>query len=386
MINIEGKSVPIEVELDETVKSVKLKIEDKEGIPVCYQCLVFNGKPLMDEKTLLDYNIQKDSNLRINLQAWDQSAYSESHVEPPVDWSKLATAAKEKVDQEVEEKKVLYEKLLRTKVETARNAKQVEAEMKSREIQVQIVAEQILEEENKISIRTRHIEKLKQELKRSMCMLDTSLKRKKDMEEDLDEEQYEMEEKRKKLSSLEAKVSNLDSEIHDNFLLAGESVVKKNKDLASENKKHKDDLKSFLDKSISAKEALLECPVCYQTASPPIYKCSMEHLICNTCLPRMRDRCPTCRAEFSRSEMVFRLAEEMWTELQNLKEMRNEKSDDSTRGDEESTSKQTVELESESNEQEQSFFNPFESSDDGNINFELNESQDPSEDEDIYVF
>ena len=84
--------------------------------------------------------------------------------------------------------------------------------------------------------------------------------------------------------------------------------------------------------------------------------------------------------------MVFRLAEEIWTELQNLKEMRNEKSDDSTRGDEESTSKQTVEIESESNEQEQSFFNPFESSDDGNINFELNESQDPSEDEDIYVF
>ena len=77
--------------------------------------------------------------------------------------------------------------------------------------------------------------------------------------------------------------------------------------------------------------------------------------------------------------MVFRLAEEMWTELQNLKEMRDEKSDESTRGDEESTSKQTVEIENENND-------PFESSDDGNINFGLNESQDPSEDEDIYVY
>jgi large subunit ribosomal protein L40e len=128
VINIEGKSVPIDVDPDETVKTLKMKIEDKERIPVSYQCLVFNGKPLMDEQTLLDYKVQKDSNLRINLQAWDQSAYSASHVEPPVDWSKLATAAKEKVDQEVEEKKVLYEKLLRTKVETARNAKQVEAD------------------------------------------------------------------------------------------------------------------------------------------------------------------------------------------------------------------------------------------------------------------
>eukprot|EP00091_Calanus_sinicus_P006607 TRINITY_DN17303_c0_g1_i1.p1 TRINITY_DN17303_c0_g1~~TRINITY_DN17303_c0_g1_i1.p1 ORF type:complete len:102 (+),score=30.02 TRINITY_DN17303_c0_g1_i1:70-375(+) len=96
VINIEGKSVPINVDLYETVKTVKLKIEDKEGIPVSYQCLVFNGKPLMDEKKLLYYNIKKDSNLRINLQAWDQSAYSATHVEPPVDWSKLATAAKGK--------------------------------------------------------------------------------------------------------------------------------------------------------------------------------------------------------------------------------------------------------------------------------------------------
>merc|ERR1719318_2407039 len=215
-----------------------------------------------------------------------------------------------------------------------------------------------------------------------MDMLDTSLKRKKDMEEDLDEEQIEMEEKRKKLSSLETKVSSLDLEIQDNFLLAGESVVKKNEDLASENKKHKDDMKSFLDKSISAKEALLECPVCYQTASPPIYKCSMEHLLCNKCLPRMRDRCPTCRAEFSRGEMVFRLAEEMWSELQNLKEMRKDKSDESTRGDEVSTSKQTVEIENENNEQDQSFFNPFvgnsfvgyKSSDEENENNEQDQS------------
>ena len=39
------------------------------------------------------------------------------------------------------------------------------------------------------------------------------------------------------------------------------------------------ELLEFLDSSILAKEAALECPVCYETARAPIYSCPSLHLM-----------------------------------------------------------------------------------------------------------
>ena len=70
-------------------------------------------------------------------------------------------------------------------------------------------------------------------------------------------------------------------------------------------------------KSITEKEAVIkeleeevQCVVCLKPGESPLYCCQDQHLVCSTCRPRVRGRCPSCRVKYLGGDLLSHRAAE----------------------------------------------------------------------------
>lgn len=67
--DVNGNTYTIEAETSDSIDTIKIKIEEKSGISVDRQRIIYAGKELQDGMTLADYNYQKGNRLHLVLKS-----------------------------------------------------------------------------------------------------------------------------------------------------------------------------------------------------------------------------------------------------------------------------------------------------------------------------
>jgi ubiquitin C len=70
--SLTGKIITFDVTPHESIKEIKDKIQDKEGISPHLQKIIFGGQELLDYRKLSDYNITRDSTLHLIVRLVDE--------------------------------------------------------------------------------------------------------------------------------------------------------------------------------------------------------------------------------------------------------------------------------------------------------------------------
>ena len=64
---LQGNTITLDVEPSDTIKDLKAKVQDKQGVPADRQRFVYNSKNLEDSYTLEDYSIKENATLHLVL-------------------------------------------------------------------------------------------------------------------------------------------------------------------------------------------------------------------------------------------------------------------------------------------------------------------------------
>merc|ERR1719470_571639 len=319
VLDVKGKDITLAVDPDDLVKDIKEKIEAQMNIASYLQKLTFCGKVLKYKRTLKSYNIgtgaalqfSPNNLLSVNGLELEKDPNNEKVSKPGVDWSSLAARGKAKVDKDIERRKEQYNSLLEVKVGVLQKARALEEEMWNDWIGLKSDSNKIRNEDKKMASLSDDIEKLQEAIKRKQLEICETEREQQILINKREEDKAKFIEKHSRLDVFKTEMKHLDEDM--------KQALASDEEFHDQLKKANGFMKDFLLESISAKKSLLECPVCFETASPPIHKCPKEHLICSKCLPKMNQKCPTCRIDIQKStDSIFRLAEENYSELQKL--------------------------------------------------------------------